>query len=350
MNDIVRLADFSLDELNDWLAANVPSASQAYRGAQIYRWLGLGAPDFGEMTNLPSALRSELASLAATGIPQIAGTTRSAADGTVKFAMRTCDGLIIESVLMRYRHGDAVCVSSQAGCKMGCAFCATKPGSFSRSLSPGEIFGQVVAVNRQENVKANHVVVMGIGEPFNNYDATMKSIRLLHDHQETNIGYRMVTISTCGIVPGIERLAAEGLPVGLSASLHAASDEIRSALMPVNRSFSIDKLIEGCKIYTCKTKRRVTFEYALIDGKNDAPDDAKALLRLIRGMLCHINLIPVNYTGNPAYTPPPAERVRRFYRILTDGGAQVTVRRELGADVSAACGQLRNSKEGRSSQ
>jgi len=186
-------------------------------------------------------------------------------------------------------------------------------------------------------------VIMGVGEPFDNYDNTLKAVKLLHAHAALNIGYRKITISTCGIVPGILRLADEGLPAGLSVSLHSADDAVRSRLMPVNRRYSIDKLIEGCKIYTCKTKRRVTFEYALIKGFNDAPDDARRLMRKIRGMLCHINLIPLNNTGNPEYAPPPPDRIKRFGEILAGGGMQVTARRELGTDIMAACGQLRNS-------
>jgi 23S rRNA (adenine2503-C2)-methyltransferase len=273
--------------------------------------------------------------------------------------MKTFDGNVVECVLMPYKHGFSVCVSSQAGCGMGCAFCASKPENFSRSLSPGEIFGQAAAVARHEKMfgdggvdggaappRIGNVVVMGIGEPFANYDGTMKAIKLLNGRDSLNIGYRRITISTCGVLSGILRLADEGLPIGLSVSLHSADDKTRSALMPVNQSCSIDKLIEGCKIYTYKTKRRVTFEYALIKNVNDAPDDAKRLMRKIRGMLCHINLIPVNDTGNPAFAPPPEERVKRFADLLIKGGTQITVRRELGTEIMAACGQLRNSMIG----
>jgi len=241
---------------------------------------------------------------------------------------------------------------------MGCAFCASKPERFSRSLTPGEMFGQVAAIAKtagrahksadadlkaDANFRIGNVTVMGVGEPFDNYDNTLKFVRLLHEHDSLNIGFRKMTISTCGLIPGIARLAGEGLPVGLSVSLHAANDKARSLLMPVNRRYSIDKLIEACKIYTEKTHRRVTFEYAPILGVNDAPDDATGLLRLIRGMLCHINLIPLNKTEGSVFVPSPGERVVRFRDILLKGGAGVTIRRGLGSDISAACGQLRNS-------
>ena len=356
-----KLADFDINELRGWLAGafNKPAVPAGlrtdtapserrpapvpdYRADQIFEWIGRGARTFEEMTNLPSELRRDLSTFAVTGVPEIMASYESARDGTVKYAMRMSDGCVVESVLMRYRHGDAVCVSSQAGCRMGCGFCATKPGSFARDLSPGEMLGQVTSISKN-GPRIGNVVVMGVGEPFDNYENTLKFIKLLHAHGETNIGYRKVTISTCGIVPGILRLAEEGLPVGLSVSLHAPNDIIRGGIMPVNKRYSIDKLIEGCKIYTYKTNRRVTFEYALIKDVNDAPDDARELLRKIRGMLCHINLIPVNKTEGTVYTPPSGERIKKFSDIIASGGLNVTVRRELGSDIMAACGQLRNS-------
>jgi len=338
----IRLADFDKSELRLWLTEKglIEPDGHAWRSDQIFSWLGRGARSFDEMTNLPRDLRAALAQTAITGIPEVVGARHSERDGTVKYALKMSDGCIVESVLMRYKHGDSICVSSQAGCRMGCAFCATKPGSFARDLTPGEMYGQVILAGQIGRI--GNVVVMGVGEPFNNYDNTLKFIRLLHEHPETGIGYRKVAISTCGILPGILRLAEEGLPIGLSVSLHAPRDTVRSSLMPVNHSFSIDKLLEACKIYTCKTKRRVTFEYALIEGINDAPDDAFELLRRVRGMLCHINLIPVNNTGDSSFKPSSKEGIKRFAGILENGGAQVTVRRRLGSDIMAACGQLRN--------
>ncbi|MDR3121714.1 MAG: 23S rRNA (adenine(2503)-C(2))-methyltransferase RlmN [Clostridiales bacterium] len=336
---MMQLADMDRLEMNEWLAGIDPAA---YRAAQVFRWIGRGAACFDDMTDLPRELRARLASRAAVGIPEVVGRLCSARDGTVKYVLKTADGNVVESVLMEYRHGFSVCVSSQAGCRMGCAFCASRPQGFARSLSPGEMFGQVAAVSRREKKSVGHVVVMGIGEPFDNYDGTLKFVRLLHEHEETNIGYRKVTISTSGILPGILRLSEEGLPIGLSVSLHASNDAVRERLMPVNRKYSIDKLLEGCKIYTDRTKRRVTFEYALIAGVNDAPGDARELARRLRHMLCHVNLIPVNRTEDSGFRPSPKERVRRFAELLSGGGVQTTVRRELGSDIAAACGQLRN--------
>jgi len=406
MKDKTQLSDLTKYEIEEWLVNTVTGRAPIprYRGAQIFRWLGRGVRSFEEMTDLPLRLRADLAARASTGIPEIVSSVRSPRDGTVKYAVKTADGCVVESVLMRYKHGDTVCVSSQAGCRMGCEFCATKPKSFVRSLTPGEMFGQVVAIANAEGRefhtvasgdapagdtppepvsmfepapilvfapepvpapasssapipapapepapatapvrRIRNIVVMGVGEPFDNYDNTLKFIRLLHGHEETNIGYRKITISTCGVLPGILRLAEEGLPIGLSVSLNAPGDELRSRLMPVNNRYSIDKLIEGCKIYTSKTNRRVTFEYALIKDVNDAPDDAEAVLRLIRGMLCHVNLIPVNETETSGFAPSPDERIIQFIRVLRRGGVQITVRRGLGADIMAACGQLRNS-------
>lgn len=433
------LADMSKAEMESWAER---SGLPAYRGRQIFSWIGRGAACFGEMTDIPASLRDALergraavagaggeagagahgaagadaldaatgagdsgapgaaagaagvAAMAApgasvdpgasaapksnvsfgwpgladargaasatgaawaggadvaaggTGIPAIAGVYPSRRDETVKYAFRTWDGNIIESVLMKYRHGYTACVSSQAGCRMGCAFCASVPAAFSRSLSPGEMLGQVAAIGRASGAPVSRVVVMGIGEPFDNYDSTLKFAALLHEHGEIGIGYRKLTISTCGHLPGIRRLAGEGLPIGLSVSLHAPNDAIRSSLMPINRKYSIDKLIEGCKIYTYATKRRITFEYALIGGVNDSPGSARELAGRLRGMLCHVNLIPVNRTERSAFAPPPGSVVSAFADALRRGGIEATVRRELGADVMAACGQLRNSLPG----
>ena len=341
----LNLADFTLPELVEWLSANKVADAErnAYRGRQVFKWFGLGAASFREMTNLPAEMRAELSARATTGIPSIIGEMRSARDKVVKYAMKTGDGNIVETVLLPYKQWHSVCVSSQAGCKMGCAFCASKPSGFRRNLTPGEMLGQVAAVSARGAVKIDNVVVMGVGEPFDNYDNTLKFIRLLHEHDDTNIGYRKITVSTCGILPGILRLADEGLPVGLSVSLNASNDRARDLLMPVNRRYSIDKILEGCNIYTYKTNRRVTFEYALIEGVNDAPDDARELARRIRGMLCHVNVIPVNRTGAAEFKSPPNDRVKRFAEIVGGGGVQATVRRSLGSDIAAACGQLRNS-------
>jgi 23S rRNA (adenine2503-C2)-methyltransferase len=333
------LADMDRAELTAWIAA---FGQPGFRGGQIFRWIGRGAVSFEEMTDLPRALAADLARRCVTGVPERIARFQSQRDDTVKYAFRTRRGPVVESVLMRYHYGLSVCVSSQDGCRMGCAFCASRPEGFAGNLSPGEMFGQVGAIQRESGRRVGHVVVMGVGEPFDNYDNTLKFIRLLHEHEETNVGYRKVTISTSGVVPGIRRLAESGLPIGLSVSLHAPNDGLRDRLMPVNKKYSIDKLLEGCKIYTGKTKRRVTFEYALIEGVNDSPEHAAELARRLKNMLCHVNLIPVNRTEGTDFRPSPQHSVRRFESLLSGGGVRTTVRRALGADISAACGQLRN--------
>ena len=383
--EIVSVSDLDEAEIAGLISQY---GAQRYRAAQIFDWIGRGAASFGEMTDLPAELRASLARDARVGTPLICGMRRSAVDGTVKYALRAHDGNAIECALMRYRHGLTLCVSSQAGCRMGCAFCASRPSGFSRSLSAGEMLGQVAAVRRSFGEDIGHVVVMGVGEPFDNYENTMKFVRLLNTHArpgvtkprsrsgmadgrmgssladghigtrivdgrmgsgladgraKPGVGARKITISTCGIVPGILRLADEGVQVGLSVSLHAADDALRRRLMPVARKHSIDKLLEGCKIYTYNTKRRLTFEYALFDGVNDAPADAWLLARRLKGISCHVNLIPANMVEGSGFKPSPRVAVERFAGLLRSGGVLATIRRELGSDIGAACGQLRNS-------
>ena len=245
---------------------------------------------------------------------------------------------------MKYRHGNTVCVSSQAGCRMGCSFCASKPEGFSRDLSCGEMLGQVTAISRDISSQVvDNIVIMGVGEPFNNYDNCLKFIRLLHDNPEIGISYRKVTISTCGLIPGIERLMVEGAPINLSISLHASNDRVRSALMPINKKYNINKLIEASRLYTKATGRRVTFEYAMISGVNDSEAFASELAAKLAGMLCHVNLIPVNAIEGSPYKPSDRTTIDRFENRLRRSGVNVTVRRALGGDVSGACGQLRSS-------
>ena len=337
--DIVKLSDMNYDEL---CAFVLKIGQPKFRAKQIFQWIGRGVEKFEEMSDLPLSLRNSLEEAAIIGMPQIEQVIRSKKDETIKFALKLFDGNIIESVLMQYHHGYSICISSQVGCRMGCKFCASKQQAFVRNLSAGEMFGQVSVIQRYCDEKIGHVVVMGVGEPFDNYENCLKFASLLHENSETNIGYRKVTISTSGLVPNIVKLANEGLPIGLSVSLHAPNDRVRDALMPVNRKYSIDKLLEGCKIYTEKTKRRVTFEYALIADENSSPKDALELANRLKGMLCHVNLIPINKTDENDFRPPSKEQASRFESVLKEKGIEVTVRRELGADINAACGQLRN--------
>ncbi|MFZ5989073.1 MAG: 23S rRNA (adenine(2503)-C(2))-methyltransferase RlmN, partial [Bacillota bacterium] len=253
------------------------------------------------------------------------------------------DGNIIESVLMKYQHGFSVCISSQVGCKMGCRFCASTGAGFVRSLSAGEMLDQVLTIQNDAGNRVGNIVIMGIGEPLDNYDNMVKFLRLVNHKEGLNVGARHISVSTCGLVPKILKLSEENIPITLSISLHAPNDVIREQIMPINKRYSIDKIVEACKIYTETTNRRITFEYALIDGVNDSKDNAVELARLIRGMLCHVNLIPVNTVSSTGYRKSAREKIQKFKDILESYGIETTVRRELGSDINAACGQLRRS-------
>ncbi|MCL2164272.1 MAG: 23S rRNA (adenine(2503)-C(2))-methyltransferase RlmN [Oscillospiraceae bacterium] len=334
------------DELADFV---IEHGQPKYRGEQIARWLGRGVVDIDEMTDLPKDFRSKIRDCCETGAPAIIDKFVSGRDGTVKYVFSFSNNCVLEGALLKYKHGNTACISSQAGCRMGCKFCASKPEDYLRNLSCGEMLGQVFAINRDirdigEAEKVNHVVVMGIGEPFDNYDNCLKFLKLLHDNPETGIGYRKMTVSTCGVVPGIETLADEGLQIGLSVSLHAPDDKTRGTLMPINKKYRVRQLIEACGLYAKKTGRRVTFEYALIDGVNDSEWHAAELVRKLKGMLCHVNLLPVNSIEGFGHKPPERIKIDRFEAILRGGGINATVRRVLGADIKAACGQLRKSQ------
>jgi len=334
----IYLPDMDINELEKFFAG---IGQKKYRAKQVFSWIARGAVSFDEMTDLPLSLREELKLLARVSCLNIRKKFVSAVDGTVKYLFGLDDGNIIESVLMEYNHGYTACVSSQVGCKMGCSFCASTIAGFRRNLTAGEILEQVLAIQRDRGVKVSNVVVMGIGEPFDNYDNVIKFLRLANSHDGLNIGYRHMTVSTCGIVPGILRFADEGFQVNLAISLHAPNDRIRAKLMPVGRKYRIDKIIEASKIYTEKTNRRIMFEYALIEGVNDSPENAAELAFLLKGLLCLVNLIPVNSVDGISYRQSGRKRIEQFAAILKDKGIETTVRRELGSDISAACGQLR---------
>ncbi|NLH97445.1 MAG: 23S rRNA (adenine(2503)-C(2))-methyltransferase RlmN [Clostridiaceae bacterium] len=332
------LPDMDISELEEFFAG---IGQKKYRAKQVFGWIAKGAVSFDEMTDLPLALREDLKLLARVSCLKIRKKFVSAVDGTVKYLFGLDDGNIIESVLMEYNHGYTACVSSQVGCKMGCSFCASTVAGFRRNLTAGEILEQVLAIQRDSGVRVSNVVVMGIGEPFDNYDNVIKFLRLANSHHGLNIGYRHMTVSTCGIVPGILRFAGEGFQVNLAVSLHAPNDRIRAKLMPVGRKYRIDKIIEASKIYTEKTNRRIMFEYALIEGVNDLPENAVELAFLLKGLLCLVNLIPVNPVDETSYRQSGRKRTERFAAILKENGIETTVRRELGSDINAACGQLR---------
>ncbi len=319
-----------------------------FRAGQVFSWMHRGA-DFAEMTNLSKALREKLEANAVLPFPKIAEKFVSAKDGTVKYLWELWDGQNVESVFMRYHHGNTLCISTQAGCRMGCAFCASTLGGKVRDLSPAEMLGQVVMAQKDMGERISGIVLMGIGEPFDNYDNVVKFLRLVNDADGLNIGYRHISVSTCGLVDGIMRFTEEELPVTLSISLHAPTDALRSEIMPVNKKWNIAQLLAATVKYFEKTGRRISFEYTLIAGKNDTREGAVALVETMRRhigkkMPIHINLIPVNPISERDFAASEGESIRRFAAILEKNGMTATVRRTLGPDINASCGQLRNKK------
>ena len=317
-----------------------------FRAGQIFKWMHAGE-DFDGMSNLSKALREKLRETAVLSYPAIAEKFVSAKDGTVKYLWELADGQNIESVFMRYHHGNTICISTQAGCRMGCAFCASTLGGKVRNLTPAEMLGQVIIAQRDMGERISGIVLMGIGEPLDNYDNVMKFLRLVGDEAGLNIGYRHISLSTCGLVDGIDRLANEGMPVTLSVSLHAPTDALRSEIMPVNKKWNIEQLLSASVRYFEKTGRRISFEYTLIAGKNDTAEGAHLLVQTMkkhigRKMPIHINLIPVNPIKEREFASSDMENVRKFAAILEKNGMTATVRRTLGPDINASCGQLRN--------
>ena len=335
------LMNMEIPELQQFLEA---MGQQKFRAKQIFQWIGRGAREIDDMTDLSKELREKLKLSAQIGSLNIKRKLVSKIDGTAKYLFELHDGNIIESVLMRYKHGLTVCISSQIGCKMGCKFCASTQTGFMRDLTAGEMLDQVMSIAGDTGEKIGNVVIMGIGEPFDNYDNVQKFLRLVHNPEGMNMGYRHLTVSTCGLVPEIIRFAGENIPVNLSISLHAPDDKLRETMMPVGRKYSIDKLIEACKIYTEATGRRLTFEYAMISGVNDSGDIAQKLVSLLKGMLCHVNLIPANPVAGSGFDQSSRKRMLEFKEVLEHSGIETTVRRELGSDINAACGQLRRSE------
>lgn len=340
MNGRVDLLSLTIEELEDFF---VKMGQQKFRAKQVFQWVNKGVKDIDEMTNLSKDVRENLKTKAYINKLEIVEKFISKIDGTTKYLFKLIDGNIVESVLMKYEHGLSVCISSQVGCKMGCKFCASTGVGFVRNLTSSEMIDQVLTIQKEADGRVGNIVVMGIGEPFDNYDNLIKFIRLVNHKEGMNIGARHISVSTCGLVPEIIKLSKENLPVTLSISLHAPNDEAREKIMPVNKRYSIDKLIEACKIYTETTKRRITFEYALIDGVNDTVECVQQLSALLKGMLCHVNLIPVNSVTNSGFKKSSKERIFKFKDMMERRGIETTVRRELGADIDAACGQLRRS-------
>lgn len=312
-----------------------------YRAKQIFRWLHLGVTDFSQMSDLSKALREELQKTWVITQPQILRKQVSAKDGTIKYLFGLQDGNSIESVLMKYEHGYSICISTQAGCKMGCVFCASFDPARSRNLSPAEILDEVIFAQKDSGVRISNIVLMGTGEPLDNYDHVRKFLDLVTHPDGLNIGMRHISLSTCGLVPKIDKLAQDRLQLTLSISLHAPNSELRSRLMPVNKTYDLTELMAACRRYFDATGRRISFEYAMIGGVNDSPACARQLVKLVKGFPCHVNLIPLNHVEGSALTPSSKEALRDFQNILLKSGVNVTVRRTLGSDISASCGQLR---------
>lgn len=313
-----------------------------FRATQIYRWLHkVGVTSFSEMTDLSLSLREALDDSFVIFSCNIEKKLVSEYDSTMKYLFKLHDGEFVESVLMKYKYGYTVCVSSQVGCRMGCKFCASTLSGVVRNLTASEILSQIYAIQRDNDIRVSHIVMMGMGEPLDNYDNVIKFLHLISDENGLNISMRHISLSTCGVVTGIYKLMEENLPLTLSISLHAPTDEIRTSMMPVNKKWNISQLIKACKDYTQKTSRRISFEYALVSGVNDSVDCAKKLGSLLKGMLCHINLIPVNEVKETGCKESSPADVKRFAATLEKMGFAVTVRRKLGSDIDAACGQLR---------
>ena len=336
----MNLKDLQLAELENFIKE---LGEPKFRAKQVFQWMYRdgGVTDWDQMNNVPKSLRSKLAEEASLGILKPIQVQVSRLDGTRKYLFELEDGNAIESVFMKYKYGNSICVSSQAGCCMGCKFCASGMDGLVRDLTPGEIIGQLLAAEKDTGERINHVVVMGTGEPFDNYDNLASFIRLLHDPNGLNLSLRNITVSTCGLVPGIERFAEDFPQVNLAISLHAPNDEIRGRTMPVSKAYPMPQLLQACRSYAEKTGRRVTFEYTLIKGVNDQPEHAEELVQRLRGMLCHVNLIPLNTVKESGFDTTAKKDAERFRMQLESKGIPATIRRELGDDIDGACGQLR---------
>ncbi len=340
-----NIRDLELKDLEKLLS---DMGEKSFRAKQIYEWLHVKlVSDFKEMTNLPEGLRTRLAADFTAALPECAEVLTSQIDGTKKFIFRLQDGHVIESVWMQYQHGNSVCISSQVGCRMGCRFCASTLDGLARNLSAGEMLGQVYAIARMTGERISNIVIMGSGEPLDNYDAFTRFIRMISDAGGMNISRRSITVSTCGLVPAIYRLADENYGITLALSLHAPNDEVRRTLMPIANKYSLKEVLPAVEYYFEKTGRRVTFEYSVVAGVNDNEKEAAELVRLIRSMKnggrlqCHVNLIPVNPIRERSFERPDRKKTEAFQHVLENSGISATIRREMGSDISGACGQLR---------
>lgn len=335
---MIDLKDLEFDELQAFLKE---LGEPKFRAGQIFEWLHKGAESYDDMTNISKATRAKLSETTYVSTLKIREKYVSKLDGTVKYLFELPDGNCIESVVMRYHHGITICISSQVGCRMGCRFCASTIGGLYRSLTPGEMLNQVIFAQKDLGARISNIVMMGIGEPLDNYDNVIKFLHNVNREGGLNIGFRHITLSSCGLAPEIKRLAVEKLPITLTISLHAPNDEIRDTIMPVNKRYKIAELMEACGEYAEISGRRLSFEYSLIHGVNDSLENAKELAELIRPLHAHVNLIPVNKVEEREYKKGTDLEINAFRGMLEKLGINATVRRELGSDISASCGQLR---------
>ena len=333
------MRDLKSMDLNEMTAFMREVGEPAFRGKQVYQWLHRGAASFEEMSNLSKSLREKLSESCFITVPQVERKLVSRQDGTIKYLWRLRDGNCVETVLMRYHHGNTVCISSQVGCRMGCAFCASTIGGKVRDLTPSEMLDQVLFTQLDSGEEISNIVLMGIGEPLDNFDTVLRFLKLVNSSDGMNIGMRHISLSTCGLTEKIDKLAQYQLQLTLSVSLHAPDDETRSKIMPVNKSVGVDRLFESCKRYFETTGRRISYEYAMIDGVNDSDWQADLLVERLKGTPGHVNLIPLNEVAESPFKP--SKRVRQFQTRLERQGVTATVRRKLGGDIDASCGQLR---------
>lgn len=336
-----NILDFTLEELQLWMKSK---GQPAFRAKQIFDWIyNKSVFDFDKMTNLPKAMIESLNEELIINIPEVVDKFISKQDDTIKFLMSLPDGNLIESVVMKYSHGNSICISTQIGCRMGCKFCASTIDGMVRNLSSGEIISQILLAQSVLGERISNIVLMGSGEPLDNYENVKKFLYLVNAPYSLNIGQRHITLSTCGIVPNIVDLANEDMQITLAISLHAPNDFIRKQSMPIANKYSVSELLGACKYYVDKTNRRITFEYALINGFNDGIKEAEELSKLLKGLLCHVNLIPVNEIKERDFKKSKLENINKFKEYLESKGIPTTIRREMGSDINAACGQLRRS-------
>jgi len=333
-----HIKSMTLPEMGEVLKA---WGQPAFRAKQVFTWLHKGVGSYQEMTNLPQSLRQQLEESYPLYRPQVVRKQQSQKDGTIKYLWRLSDGNCVETVLMRYHYGNTVCISTEVGCAMGCAFCASTLGGLVRRLEPHEMLDQVLFTQIDSGLPVSHIVLMGIGEPLDNFDNVLRFLELVNSPDGMNISMRHISLSTCGLVPKIDKLAEHKLQLTLSVSLHAPTNEIRSTIMPVNKAYPVEALLAACRRYYEATGRRISFEYAMIHGVNDTEAAAKQLLQDLKGLPAHVNLIPLNHVEESPLKPSTRQAVQRFQKLLEDGGVPATVRRTLGGDIDASCGQLR---------